>query len=93
MHADPLSVLNMLDVNVTNTFLPPPSSSDISPTHLFYSSQNDGNTSMHLAALEGNIDAFVDLLAHGADVTIKNLQGKTCFDLLKSKINSRFCPR
>ena len=39
---------------------------------------------MHLAALEGNIDAFVDLLAHGADVTIKNLQGKTCFDLLKS---------
>ena len=39
---------------------------------------------MHLAALEGNIKAFVVLLAHRADVTIKNGQGKTCFDLLKS---------
>ena len=48
------------------------------------SAQDDGNTSMHLAALEGNIDAFVVLLAHGADFTIKNEEGKTCFDLLKS---------
>ena len=39
---------------------------------------------MHLAAKEGNVDAFVVLLNHGADVTIKNKQGKTCFDLLKS---------
>ena len=39
---------------------------------------------MHLAAQQGKVDAFVALLAHGADVTIKNKQGKTCFDLLKS---------
>ena len=46
--------------------------------------QNGDDTSMHLAAKEGNVDAFVVLLNHGADVTIKNKQGKTCFDLLKS---------
>ena len=46
--------------------------------------QNDGDTSMHLAAKEGNVDAFVALLAHGADVTFKNKQDKTCFDVMKS---------
>ena len=39
---------------------------------------------MHIAAKEGKVDAFLVLLNHGADVTIKNKQGKTCFDLLKS---------
>ena len=39
---------------------------------------------MHLAAKEGKVDAFVVLLAHGADFTIKNKQGKTCFDAMKS---------
>ena len=39
---------------------------------------------MHLAAQQGKVDAFFTLLNHGADVTIKNKQGKTCFDLIKS---------
>ena len=46
--------------------------------------QDCGSTSMHIAAKEGKVDAFLVLLNHGADVTIKNKQGKTCFDLLKS---------
>ena len=41
---------------------------------------NDGITSMHFAAQKGMVDTFVALLAHGADYTIKNKQGKTCFD-------------
>ena len=45
----------------------------------------DGDTSMHLAALESKVDAFLALLYYGADYTIKNKQGKTCFDLLSAK--------
>ena len=39
---------------------------------------------MHIAAKEGKDEEFVALLDHGADITIKNKQGMTCFDLLKS---------
>ena len=52
--------------------------------------QNDGNTSMHLAAKESKVDAFVVLLNHGADYTIKNKAGMTCFDLLPAKDKSEF---
>ena len=38
----------------------------------------------HVAAKEGKDELFVALLNHRADVTIKNKQGMTCFDLLKS---------
>ena len=40
---------------------------------------------MHVAAQKGNADDFVALLKHGADYTIKNMQGMTCFDLLAAK--------
>ena len=39
---------------------------------------------MHNAAEHGEVDAFVVLLNHGIDITIKNDENKTCFDLLKS---------
>ena len=40
---------------------------------------------MHIAAQVGRVDIFIVLLNHGADYTIKNKQGKTCFDLLSAK--------
>ena len=40
---------------------------------------------MHLAARGRKFDAFVALLNHGADYTIKNSRGMTCFDLLSAK--------
>ena len=46
--------------------------------------QRNGNTAMHNAAEHGEVDAFVVLLNHGIDITIKNDENKTCFDLLKS---------
>ena len=39
---------------------------------------------MHLAAQKGKVDVFLALINHGADVAIKNKQGKTSFDLMKS---------
>ena len=39
---------------------------------------------MHLAAKGGKLDIFIALFNHGADITIKNKEGKTCFDLLKA---------
>ena len=45
---------------------------------------------MHLAAQQGKVDAFLALLNHGADYTVKNKAGKTCFDLLSAKDISKF---
>ena len=53
---------------------------DINANH----ANNDGDTAMHLAAQGGKVDIFVALLTQGANYTIKNKQGKTCFDVLKS---------
>ena len=40
---------------------------------------------MHFAAQKGKVDIFVALLNHGADYTVKNKQGMTCFDQLSVK--------
>ena len=47
--------------------------------------QNDGDTSLHCAAQKRKVDAFVALFTHGADYTIKNKQGKTCFDVMSAQ--------
>ena len=54
------------------------------PSRRMYLPQNDGNTPIHIAAKEGRIDVFIILINHGANYTIKNKPGMTCFDLLKS---------
>ena len=40
---------------------------------------------MHFAAKNSNVNSFVAFLNHGADYTIKNKNGMTCFDLLSAK--------
>ena len=52
--------------------------------HLSCHLQTDGNTPLHIACSSGKINVFVVLVTHGADVSIKNKQGKTCFDLLSA---------
>ena len=63
--------------------LPPPSS------YIFFNLscpiQDDGVTAMHMAGSYGKVDIFVTLLNHGADYSIKNKKGMTCFDLLSAK--------
>ena len=85
-------------VKFSNTFLPPPPPGctlPLPPSPFPYISphpsvnlscllQYDGNTSMILAAEKGKVDIVVVLLNHGADCTIKNKQGKTCFDMLSA---------
>ena len=60
----------------------PPYLSPLAPMSL--PPQNDGGTAMHQAAILGQCGAFVTILNYGADYTIKNKQGKTCFDAIRS---------
>ena len=74
----PLSYLIQLSIHLLPLHLPPYINSSC-PL------QNDGDTSVHFAAQKGNADGFVALLDQGTDITIKNKQGMTCFDLLPAK--------
>ena len=53
---------------------------DINVNHV----DNDGVTPLLTVARAGKFDIFIALVNHGADVTIKDKQGKTCFDVMKS---------
>ena len=48
-------------------------------------SNNDFTTVVHLLAQRNNLLSVTMMISHGADVSIKNSKGKTCFDLLQSE--------
>ena len=48
-----------------------------------------GCTSLHRACKRGNAECVEELLAHGADTTMRNSDGKTPFDLARGK--KHFC--
>ncbi len=51
-----------------------------------------GNTALHLAILKGRYNAAKTLIELGADVSIKNSQGKTALDLAKDKNATELIP-
>ena len=50
---------------------------------------NDGNTALHLAALNGNLEMMNFLLNHGAKFDIKDKNGKNALELIRMKINKK----
>ena len=69
-------------------FLFPHISLSFPPTSRFLIYRLQGphvGTAMHYAATKSKIDVFIALLNQGANHTIKNEQGKTCFDLVPVK--------
>ena len=45
----------------------------------------NGDTSLHEVARNRNVAAFIALVVDGANYSIKNSDGKSCFDLLSAK--------
>jgi hypothetical protein len=45
----------------------------------------DGDTALHYACCQDSIECIEILIEHGADVTIKDLDGETCSDVAKPK--------
>lgn len=52
--------------------------------------EENGNTPLHFAAEEGNLDAFKALLAAGANPSLKNKDSKTALDLVSKSKRQQF---
>ena len=54
----------------------------------------DGNTALHFACKEGDVNVIQSLLSQGADTTIKNIDGNTpldeCYDTSKDEVANLF---
>jgi hypothetical protein len=52
-----------------------------------------GNTPMHMAALSGNVDVFLYMLAKGGSAAAIGFSGKTCFHFAASRGHTELCKR